>query len=57
MEEKILEAVERAIQGLLFIDRRVWKRYFNIETPLYKLWWEKHSAYMQQQLEDQRLTF
>lgn len=43
-------AVEHAIDLALWIARYVWKRYFNIETPLYKLWWKGHSNKMQRKL-------
>jgi hypothetical protein len=35
----------------LCFDRHVLKRYFNIETPLYKAWWKRHSAKMQVRLD------
>jgi len=37
---------------LLWLSRRVWKRYLGIETPLYKWWWKRHCEYMQQKLDD-----
>ena len=39
------------VRTLLKIDRKFWKRYFNIETPLYKLWWNSHAEAMQKKLD------
>lgn len=30
------------MRGMLRFDRYVLKRYFNIETPLYRCWWRAH---------------
>lgn len=32
-------------------DRRVIKRYLNLETPLYKLWWKEHCKSIQKKLD------
>lgn len=32
---------------LLWVSRHILKRYFGIETPLYRLWWREHKKYMQ----------
>ena len=34
-----------------WVARNVWKRYFGIETPLYKMWWEEHKLKMQKELD------
>lgn len=48
----ILIAICRAVvRTLLWVARNVWKRYFNIETPVYKLWWSAHSESMQKKLD------
>ena len=39
------------IQKMIRFDRKVWKRYFNLETPLYKLWWSNHARAMQKKLD------
>lgn len=39
------------VRSILKFDKRVLKRYFNIETALYKLWWKTHSEYMQKKLD------
>lgn len=44
-------------KALLWLSRRVWKRYLGIETPLYKWWWKRHSEYMQQKLDDAHSPF
>ena len=31
-------------------DRLVLKRYFGIETPVYKWWWRRHKAWMQKRI-------
>ena len=35
----------------LYVDRKVLKRYLNIETPTYKLWWNVHCVKMQKALD------
>lgn len=48
----LLVAVCRVVmRTLLWIAKNVWKRYFNIETPVYKLWWAHHSRVMQKKLD------
>lgn len=42
------------IKKTLKFDRKVVKRYLHIETPLYRLWWEQHSANMQKKLDRDR---
>ena len=39
------------VQMMLRFDRKVWKRYLNLETPLYKLWWNNHAKAMQKKLD------
>lgn len=39
------------IRGMLRFDRYVLKRYFNIETPLYRCWWKAHVKKIQQQID------
>lgn len=47
-----LMAVCRIIlRTLLWIAKKFWKRYFNIETPVYKLWWAAHAKSMQKKLD------
>lgn len=40
-----------AVRSMLKFDKKVLKRYFNIETVLYKCWWKSHSEYMQKKLD------
>lgn len=48
----ILFVVLRAIvRTILRFDRKVLKRYLNIETPLYKIWWVQYAAMMQKKLD------
>lgn len=48
----ILMAICRVIvRSLLWIAKHFWKRYFNIETPVYKLWWSSHARIMQKKLD------
>ena len=37
-------------KALLWMSRNVWKRYFGIETPLYRIWWRGHKEYMQKRI-------
>lgn len=39
------------IKSLLWIAKHFWKRYFGIETPVYKLWWSSHARMMQKKLD------
>lgn len=39
-----------AIRSVAKFDRKVVKRYLNIETPLYKLWWSVYKEQMQSKL-------
>lgn len=43
------------IQAILRFDRRVLKRFLNIETPLYKFWWKNHVEYIQKKLDAERI--
>ena len=48
----VLIAILRTIvRALLWIARKVWKRYFGWETPIYKLWWASHAKSMQKKLD------
>ena len=48
----ILIAILRIIiKSLLWIAKHFWKRYFGIETPVYKLWWSSHARMMQKKLD------
>lgn len=39
------------MRSLLWVARNIWKRYFGIETPVYKLWWKEHVKSMQKRLD------
>lgn len=39
------------VKYLLWVAKHFWKRYFNMETPLYKLWWVSHARIMQKKLD------
>lgn len=39
------------VRAMLAFDRKVVKRFLNIETPLYKLWWSNHKEYIQNKLD------
>ncbi|HBY16486.1 MAG TPA: hypothetical protein DEG90_05050 [Porphyromonadaceae bacterium] len=39
--------VALTIDALTWVARKVWKRYFGIETPLYKLWHKNHARHIQ----------
>lgn len=43
--------VEKSVKFQLRVDRKVIKRYFQIETPLYRLWHRNHVKYMQRKLD------
>ena len=45
-------AVCAALRALLCFDRRVVKRFLNIETPLYKFSWSRHVVYIQRLLNE-----
>lgn len=45
------------VRSLLWIAKHFWKRYFNIETPVYKLWWKAHAVSMQKKLDKVHRTF
>lgn len=48
---RVLFIVIRVIvRSMLKFDRYILKRYFNIETPLYKFWWNNHTEAMQRKL-------
>ena len=46
----LVECLGFIVRSLLKFDRKVLKRYLNIETPLYKLWWREHSKHIQRKL-------
>lgn len=63
MKEKIIKKVvdvltnifwwicKKIVRSQLKFDRFVIKRYLNVETPLYKLWWNAHAKCMQDKLD------
>lgn len=50
----MLRVLRFVVRAMVKFDRFVVKRYFNIETPLYKLWWSNHVVLIQKKLEDER---
>lgn len=40
------------VRTMLAFDRKVLKRFLNLETPLYKLWWSNHVEYIQKKLNE-----
>lgn len=50
LSESTNRLAERIENGLTWMARKVWKRYLNIETPLYKRWWKQNAADIQKQL-------
>lgn len=49
-------AMKFTVQSVLKFDREVLKRHFNLETPLYKLWWKSHVRAMQRKLDKCRIA-
>lgn len=47
----MLKILRLIIKGMLKVDRFVLKRYLNVETPLYKLWWNNHVGLIQNKLD------
>lgn len=47
----VAECGAAVLRGVLKFDRKVLKRYFGIETPLYKFWWRKYAENMQKKLD------
>lgn len=45
--------VKNMLKGILRFDRYVLKRYFNIETPVYKYWWKCNVKYVQRKINNQ----
>lgn len=50
IRDSLINCLGFALKSILKFDKRILKRYFNIETPLYKLWWATHSKCMQKKL-------
>lgn len=46
---------KRIVRSILYFDRNVLKRCFNLETPLYKLWWENNVKYVQKKLDERNM--
>lgn len=49
-------AIKFTVQSMLKFDRKVLKRHFNLETPLYKMWWNSHAKSMQRKLDKCRIA-
>lgn len=47
----VAECCAAVLRGVLKFDRKVLKRHFGIETPLYKFWWRKYAENMQKKLD------
>lgn len=43
--------IKKSIRFCLWVDRFIVKRYFNLETPIYKIWWRNHAVCMQRKLD------
>lgn len=41
---------------MLRFDRKVLKRYLNVQTPLYRLWWSNHCQLVQAKLDAKNNT-
>lgn len=50
----MLRVLRFVVRTMVKFDRFVVKRYLNIETPLYKLWWSNHVTLVQKKLENER---
>jgi hypothetical protein len=48
------EICTQIILGMLWMDRKVIKRYLQLETPLYRLWWKGHVERMDKRLKRER---
>lgn len=49
--DSLVAILRGIVRGLLWIAKNIWKRYFGIETPVYKMWWKAHSQSMQKKLD------
>lgn len=47
--------VRFVVRTMLAFDRKVLKRFLNLETPLYKIWWSNHVEYIQKKLNEARI--
>lgn len=46
--------LKKIIRFWLRVERKVIKRYLNLETPIYKWWWKNHVVCMQKKLDETR---
>jgi len=49
--EVLVILIKFIVRSMLWCDRFILKRHFDIETPLYKAYWEQHSIAMQRKLD------
>lgn len=56
MVKCLVSIIQAVLRSVLKFDREVLKRYLNIETPLYKIWWNAHALYLQKKLDEQHGT-
>lgn len=47
----LVKCIVFTVRFILKFDKKVLKRYFNVETPLYKYWWREHSKCIQRKLD------
>lgn len=47
----LVKCIGFIVRSILKFDKKVLKRYFNIETALYKCWWKAHSEHIQKKLD------
>lgn len=47
----LMYVAEKVIKGQLWIDRKIIKRYLQLETPLYRVWHKSHARSMQRKLD------
>lgn len=41
---------KKTVFASLWVSKKILKRYLHIELPLYRLWWQQHSEYMQREI-------
>lgn len=49
--DTLVFVISHIVRGQVWIDRKIIKRYLQLETPLYRMWHDNHAKRMQHKLD------
>lgn len=55
--DTVMLVIESVVRLMLWTSRKILKKYLNIETPLYKMWWKNNCKRVQKLLDKEHSEF